>query len=373
MKTKKVLLAFAALGLMMAFSSKEAIQREWEQSAHNNGVMGAKTLSVATVEARGEAAAHCARCHSEQGFLAWLGQLKKGNPGNLVGPDGKPATLDYLKGLGLTQAQVRPITCKTCHDEDGDLRLVHDTPMLPSGFQATAVGNAALCIACHNSRNGRIAWNAEDAGRYTYPHASSQGDVLLGKNAYFVDDTREWPNPHAFFTGNACSTCHMSLAGTGEYTSHTFKTPENLCASCHGAKYTKEMVQENVEHLLSLIRSKVNARVLMVRDRIKTVRAYNPDNGQFTPNVAVKAPVYRVEILSIAGQIAFKMTLTDGTVLYSQLGDIKDEKGEALFSTKDPVVRAAWNYLLIQNDGSKGIHNPTYVRQVLLATLKALQ
>jgi len=156
MKTKKVLLAFAALGLMMAFSSKEAIQREWEQSAHNNGVMGAKTLSVATVEARGEAAAHCARCHSEQGFLAWLEQLKKGNPGNLVGPDGKPATLDYLKGLGLTQAQVRPITCKTCHDEDGDLRLVHDTPMLPSGFQATAVGNAALCITCHNSRNGRI-------------------------------------------------------------------------------------------------------------------------------------------------------------------------------------------------------------------------
>jgi len=75
----------------------------------------------------------------------------------------------------------------------------------------------------------------------------------------------------------------------------------------------------------------------------------------------------------VMGAKTFKMTLTDGTVLYSQLGDIKDEKGQAVFSTKDPVVRAAWNYLLIQNDGSKGIHNPTYVRQVLLATLKALQ
>ncbi|WP_234553420.1 hypothetical protein [Thermus caliditerrae] len=370
---KKVLLALLALGLMVAFSSKEAIQKEWEQSAHNNGVMGAKTLSAATVEARAESAAHCARCHSEQGFVAWLDQLKKGNPGNLVGPDGKPATVEYLKGLGLTKDQVKPITCQTCHDEDGDLRLVHDTPMLPSGFKATAVGNAALCITCHNSRNGRITWNAEDPGRYTYPHASSQGDVILGKNAFFVDDTKEWPNPHAFFTGNACSTCHMSLAGTGDYSSHTFKAPENLCASCHGAKYTQEMVQENTEHLLSLLRSKVNARVLAVRDRIKTVRAYNPENGQFTPNTPVTSPVYRVDILSIAGQIAFKMTLTDGTVLYSQLGDIKDDKGQPVFATKDPIVRASWNYLLIENDGSKGVHNPTYTRAVLLATLNALQ
>ncbi|WP_235283685.1 hypothetical protein [Thermus sp. 2.9] len=128
---KKALLALLALGLMVAFSSKETIQKEWEQSAHNNGVMGFKTLTEATVEARQANAAHCARCHSEQGFLAWLEQLKKGNPGNLVGPDGKPATVDYLKSLGLTKDQVRPITCNTCHDEDGDLRLVHDTPMLP--------------------------------------------------------------------------------------------------------------------------------------------------------------------------------------------------------------------------------------------------
>lgn len=166
---KKALLALLALGLMMALSSKEAIQREWEQSAHNNGVMGAKTLSVATVEARGDAAAHCARCHSEQGFVAWLDQLKKGNPGNLVGPDGKPATVEYLKGLGLTKDQVKPITCQTCHDEDGDLRLVHDTPMLPSGFRAVGVGSGALCMACHNTRNGRITWDAQDAGRYTSP------------------------------------------------------------------------------------------------------------------------------------------------------------------------------------------------------------
>ncbi|BAW01312.1 uncharacterized protein TTMY_0908 [Thermus thermophilus] len=43
------------------------------------------------------------------------------------------------------------------------------------------------------------------------------------------------------------------------------------------------------------------------------------------------------------------------------------------FPTKDPIVRASWNHLLIQNDGSKRVRNPTYTRQVLLATLNALQ
>ncbi|KGQ22096.1 cytochrome c3 family protein [Thermus filiformis] len=356
-------------GLLFAVADKEAIQKEWEKSGHNNQA----TLQEATVEVRGANAAHCARCHSEQGFVAWVEQLtKRNNPGNLTKPDGSPADIPYLQGLGLTKDKVKPVGCAACHTEDGDLRIVHDTPMLPAGFKATAVGEGALCITCHNTRNGRIVWNTQDPGRYTYPHASSQGDVLLGKNAFFVDDTKEWPNPHAFFTGNSCTTCHMTLH-EGDYTRHTFKVPENLCASCHGAKYTEEMVQENTEHLLSLLRSQINARVLKVRDEIKTVRAYDPNTGKFTENVPVKAPVYRVEVMSVAGQIAFRMTLTDGSVLISQLGDIKNAQGKPVFPTSDPIVRASWNYLLISNDGSKGVHNPSFTRAVLTATIEALR
>ena len=29
-----------------------------------------------------------------------------------------------------------------------------NTPLLPAGFQANGVGRGALCITCHNSRNG---------------------------------------------------------------------------------------------------------------------------------------------------------------------------------------------------------------------------
>jgi hypothetical protein len=47
--------------------------------------------------------------------------------------------------------------------------------------------------------------------------------------------------------------------------------------------------------------------------------------------------------------------------------------GNQIFLTSDPIVRASWNYLMIEYDGSKGVHNPPFVREMVLATLKALQ
>ncbi|TBH21427.1 hypothetical protein [Thermus thermamylovorans] len=369
---KKTVLASLFSILLLASFSASTIPREWAESPHNNREMGSQTLQQVPVEIRGEGTRHCARCHSEQGFLAWLEQLKQGNPGHLVGPDGRLATVEHLRSLGLTQADVRPITCQTCHDADWNLRVVNNTPVLPSGFQASAVGAGALCMVCHSTREGKISWNAADHGRYTSPHYSAQGDVLLGKNAYFVDDTQEWLNPHAHFTGGSCVTCHMRLTRE-EYTSHTFKAPENLCTSCHGPKFQREMVAQGFEQLMKQVEARISQRVAAVSNRIRTVRAYNPETGQFTPNVAVEGRVRRVEILSAAGQIALRLVLEDGRELISQLGDIRDGEGQPVFPTGDPVVRAAWNYLLLKYGGARGVHNPTYTYTVLTATLEALK
>lgn len=65
----------------------------------------------------------------------------------------------------------------------------------------------------------------------------------------------------------------------------------------------------------------------------------------------------------------------DGKVIYSQMESIKDacgDQGKPVFATSDPVVRALWNYLLIWYDGSKGVHNPRFTRNVLVSTLEAL-
>src|SRR3990172_13059786 len=93
-------------------------RQEWARSGHANRQ---RARLQATVENRGETAAHCGRCHSEEGFLAWLPQLAKGNPGLITQPDGSPATIPYLASLGLTKFSVRPQTCNTFHNTNYSL------------------------------------------------------------------------------------------------------------------------------------------------------------------------------------------------------------------------------------------------------------
>jgi hypothetical protein len=52
-----------------------------------------------------------------------------------------------------------------------------------------------------------------------------------------------------------------------------------------------------------------------------------------------------------------------------QLGSLKDNANAVVYSLSGNLIRAGWNYILIQYDGSKGIHNPTFVNEVLTKTL----
>ena len=49
------------------------------------------------------------------------------------------------------------------------------------------------------------------------------------------------------------------------------------------------------------------------------------------------------------------------------------QTGKPAIPTSDPIIRAVWNFFLIEGDGSFGIHNPRFARTVLLATLDALK
>jgi hypothetical protein len=79
--------------------------------------------------------------------------------------------------------------------------------------------------------------------------------------------------------------------------------------------------------------------------------------------------------MGIHGQISLKFILQDGKAVYSQMGNIKDacgDQGKPVFATSDPVVRALYNYLLFWYDGSKGVHNPRFTRNVLIATINEM-
>lgn len=342
------------------------IEEQWATSGHANRELA---LEEATVETRQASAAHCGRCHASQGFAVWTEQLKKGNPGNIVGPDGKAATVEYLASLGLTQQAVKPVDCQACHTDTFELRISDSAPVLPAGFDARGVGKGALCMTCHNTRNGKVAWDSADPGRYTAPHHSAQADVIMGKNVYFVNYGDEYVSPHAAFTGDSCVTCHMEL-GEG----HTFKASESVCATCHGSGYEAAMVQKPTRILLDETVAAINARFAsQFRGKIARVGAWDPDTDKTEEKPLDGSQIVSVTPTGIHGQMAFEMKLKDGSTVYAQLGQLKGADGKPVIPTGDPLVRAVWNYLLVLWDGSYGVHNPSFVRTVLTATQQALR
>lgn len=363
-----------ALAGLVGLSQEQAARAQWEASKHNNANT---SLSVSTVEARQASAAHCARCHSDQGFVAWVAQLEKGDPGYIKGPDGKDATVAHLTSLGLTSKEARPITCTTCHDKEGDLRIVNNVSMLPSGFGVSAVGTGALCMSCHNTRNGRIDWKAEDKKSFGGPHHSSQTDIIMGKNVFFVNDTSEsTTSPHAAFTGDSCTTCHMTLSEEP----HKYEVPKDVCSNCHGAEYRPTSVQRPTRQLLDSVRVAVQARVLARAADIKVVQAYDSAKGTYSELLVNGSDIKGVTAIDTAsGQISFTLKMANGDEVITRVADIRKAKladgkpGEQVFTTADPMIRAAYNYLMVKFDGSNGVHNPSFVREVLLASSAALK
>jgi len=363
-----LLLAVAVLvGTGIVAAKAQADQRgQWQKSGHAKRELTAE----ATVEARGLTAAHCGRCHAEQGFLAWLPQLQKGNPGLIAKPDGSPADLPYLAGLGLTRFSVRPQTCTTCHNPDFTVRQVATTPLLPAGFRAIGVGLGAQCMLCHNSRNGAIVWNQEDPRRYTAPHTASQADVIMGKNSFFLDYGNNFVSPHATFTGDACVTCHMRLSKVP----HTFKVEVTVCSKCHGSEITAARVQASTKALLHELENAIASKILAAKDRIQVIRAWDPKTDGYTENVRVDpASITGIELVEIHGQQGVILKLTGGRTHHAQLSDLKDASGRPSFATSDPIVRAGWNWWLVEGDDSFGVHNPRFVRQVILNSIDALK
>jgi len=362
-----IALAVLLIGGTVLVRAQADIRAQWATTGHANRELA---RLEAAVETRGAFAAHCARCHAEQGFLAWLPQLNAGNPGLITKPDGSAADIRFLTNLGLTRFSVRPVTCNTCHNPDFTVRVTQSTAVLPAGFRAIGVGLGAQCMTCHNSRNGAVAWNLEDPKRFSAPHTASQADVIMGKNAFFVPPAEATISPHATFIGDACVTCHMRFSKE----SHTFKAAENVCARCHGADMTARRVQEGVETTLHEVEKAITAKIMARRDRIAAVRGWDPKTDAYTDNVRVDpAQITGIRLTEIHGQIGLTFDLRGGRELYSQIGSVVDSAGRPVVATGDVIIRAAWNFFLIEGDDSFGVHNPRFARTVLLATLDALK
>jgi hypothetical protein len=357
----------------------------WHTSRHSNY---GSAIEAGTIEKRGEAASDCGRCHTGQGFLAWLARGDRLTP--LVRP-GTPATQYGLKMLGLTVDKVQPVTCPICHEphasgssfrsktEKVPVRAVDTTRMFPREFKGETVGRDALCIVCHSTVNGAqndgaIPRMSSDA----LPHAP-QADVLFGRNAFFTgagthkDHSRiDKPNR----VEDACIWCHVKSVPKPsdrgyprKGVSHTFKSTLDKCPECHeGANGGELMRKFATKGDLEGLKITVEGAIREEIDGKEGIRLIGA--GSRAADVSLRGvDIREVLLVELDGKMGIEViSMTDG-VYRVPLGLVS--LGDALFTETDSgqiLLKSAWNYFLLKNDGSLGVHNPTFVKEVLNET-----
>lgn len=340
-------------------------------------------LSSATVETQGELAGDCGRCHAAQGFLGWLA---RGERTALLAPSGSATALNELAALGLTREQVHPVTCAVCHEphnpgstfrwatEKVPTRGADYKNMHPREFRNDQGGRGAVCITCHSTFWG--AYN--DAalpmvGSDVAPHVG-QGDVLFGENAFFVK-TGAYKS-HARVE-DTCVWCHVKSVPKSakdgyprRKARHTFRADVKACASCHD--FSGEDLMAVVEKDTATLKEAIEqalVREIGRKGRVTLVKA-----GAGGADVQLSSGELGKLRLSEAGRSMAVEVDTAGRAYKVPLGQLYpggEDLRQGAFGQL--MVKAAWNYFLIERDGSRGSHNPQFVREVLAVTLRKVR
>lgn len=313
---------------------------EWAGSGHGDFETG---MDEGLASGGNAVNANCGGCHTGQGYGLFIQQLESGNPLRTLTAANQSALNTVLNGRPATSRDtVQPQTCVVCHQAHnvgnsgantltgfavvlrGDFQpggaFAGSTPLLPAGFQANGVGMGALCITCHNSRNGGVGTfpngtatlhedadvNFDPAAAPTaylgVPHEACQGDVLMGRNAYFFSGPNDITLPgftkiaqtgqrsaHSFIA-DTCVTCHMEIAKAaganqtsdfpfgigGGGTNHTFaiandptKSEESqinaICNACHGSSFQGTGVQASFDAAYNTMLKAIANAILRVK------------------------------------------------------------------------------------------------------------
>jgi len=289
----------------------------------------------------------CVRCHTARGF----------------------ATFTATGSQIISNTVYEAITCATCHDPHSatnahQLRAT-EIYTLPEGTTVTNVGKGALCMTCHHSRNGSAADNVAKyklnqptwAGGVSFgPHDSTAGDMVEGVNA--ITYGKVIPSgSHNAVIPDVCVGCHMQPVATshpafGQAGGHTYSMTYKIvkggatntvdlvdtCVKCHGPidgfNFARkdydgdgviDGVQTEVEHLLNNL------------SRLLPNSTYQAD-GNYVP---------------------------DGQVKVIDRNTVKTN-----WPTK--FLNGAWNYMFVNVEGSKGVHNAPYAVGVIKASIADL-
>jgi len=173
----------------------------------------------------------CAKCHSSDGFLDY------------VGADGSAAgAVDANAKVGTV------ITCNTCHN---DTTAAYGTVKFPSGAEVSGLGREAVCMTCHQGSASKVSVDEaiskagatdEDAVagelgftniHYYAAAVARYGTIVKGGYEY---DGKTYDGLWEHAGGvDTCTDCHDS---------HSLELKLDSCATCHNGVASVEDVRK---------------------------------------------------------------------------------------------------------------------------------
>jgi protein-arginine kinase activator protein McsA len=264
----------------------------------------------------------CVQCHVGQGYIDKM----NGTP--LATGLGLPTNPAYPVGaIGASSDHVTAINCATCHEKHSSFNFVADgndfalrqgfTPVVLDQDKSYSIdmGTSNTCVNCHQPRGLPPTTGDVKLSNRFGPHHGPQSTLLEGIQGALIVGSTAYPAPKSakHRSGASCVACHMGKGTDATNGAHTWKPTPNACTTCHtgGAPASVTGFAADMATLQALLVAK---------------GAYSTTTNAFTSNtVPIK------------------------------------------------VAQAAWNYSLLLEDRSNGVHNPTYAKALLKNSIEALK
>lgn len=327
-----------AYGFALAPQSVEAVTEQWSVSGHADAESESFTHWVD--DEPPEIPSACAKCHSMDGYLDFLGV--DGSPSGEV-------------NSGVTGVSV--VSCRTCHDlVAGEMTEVS----FPSGIEVEERTMAANCMQCHQGRQSTHDVDealfslepdevSEELGfmnvHYAIAAATLMGDdaevgyqysgkSYVGRFAHVeeYDTCIECHDPHSTLRNpDECSVCHLNVVDAAD-----LRNIRESEVDYDGDGDVDEPILDEVTSF---------------RDALYTA-----------------IQTYAVEV------IGEPIVYESGSYPYF-FGGTDDEEltpADAYASWTPRLVRAAYNYHYVHEDPGAYVHNARYVLQLLYDSLEDL-
>jgi hypothetical protein len=322
----------------------QAISEKWTTAGHSDR----DSVSFTYWDDRDppEIPTNCAKCHSEYGYLDYLGE------------DGsEPYVVDAAVPIGSV------VSCLVCHNPTAHEK---DMALFPSGVEIDGLGMTANCIECHQGRRsnqdvanaimnlpedevnedlefinvhyrvgGATRFGNDATIAYQYPGKSYDGIFLHVENFYTCTECHD---PHsAKVTPSECASCHPVV--TGFDTLRDVREPST--PDYDGDGNTTEGVHYEIITIHEVLLQAIQAYAL---EFIGQPIAYSNQSPQWVIDINANGVADPDEV----------------------------NRDNAYPDWTPRLVKATYNYHLVLESAGAFVHNPRYGIQFLYDTLEDL-